>query len=500
MPNQMVLAWEIDVKNTTFGPVQAAAALAAVPLYTNPTTDPVLGQNFGLTVASDVSMQSGPSKAKRTLTLNMTPANTPSAPPPFPCHPDTSTSPVLPYPLRKAVTLPGSFFVSTGSAVVQTAFTQIPSLPAGSIIQFLAQQGVFYKVLSLTATSITLTAPYTGITGNSGAFKQIATPLPSAAIYSSSDLDTNGVATVPPIPAGSGAREVLITYKDSTGIGTFTSTVFLTGKRPVVVALSGGIDIAEIVNIVPMVSGAFGNNVGQLTLVELSEPLPTIQPDATPFDFRNLTDEAQGLISRALAYIPPSYFALSQQQSSAPQLEGEFELTTGAIIVPTSVDQTGVLFPGYVITFADDFRDNVQLPVDINYTIFAVTPKNITLTKAYRGLDTVGIGPNNNWPNNVGTRGLVGKTVSRKPSGATLVSPSPATTPDNDHLAATMGQFVNPGNAAPPPNAPLDPQTMQPAVTAAPGPAPNFLSGLFTRTLQLAIAGVPVVPQPITFV
>ena len=40
---------------------------------------------------------------------------------------------------------------------------------------------------------------------------------------------------------------------------------------------------------------------------------------------------------------------------------------------------------------------------------------------------------------------------------------------------------------------------MSPAVTAAPGPAPNFLSDHYAQTLQIALAS-PVAPQPIAFV
>jgi hypothetical protein len=84
-------------------------------------------------------------------------------------------------------------------------------------------------------------------------------------------------------------------------------------------------------------------------------------------------------------------------------------------------------------------------------------------------------------------------------TGATRVSPSAAFAPTNDHLAAVLGQFVNPGDAVPPPIPhTVDPATMQPAVTV--GGAVPFLSGFFARTLQLALAGVPVVAQPITFI
>ena len=502
MATQIVLKWTVDVTNTILGPVAAAAALAAVPLFGDPTTDPVLGQNYGLTVASDASAVSGPTTATRTLTLNMDAAHARKAPPPFPCRPRSATPPVLPYPLREAVTLPGSFFPTNGSTSVLTSMTQLPSLVTGSIIQFLSQQGVFYTVAAgTTPTSINLTTPYTGVTQNTGAFHEIAAPVTIAALYSSSDLDTAGVATVPPIPAGSGARTVTVTYKDTLGAAGST-TVSLTGRRPAAVALAGGtINIAEITNIVIASVGGFGNSIGEITLVELSDPLPPIRPNATPGTgigagqgdntFFALTDEAQLLISKALAYLPPSYFALAAQGTSTPHLAGDFIVTTGSKDVPTTADQTAALAPGNVIEFAEQ--------MGTLYTVAALGPKIVTLTTEYTGIDTNNTGlVNTGTNNNVGTKGNIGTTVIKKPTGAVRVSPSPAVPPSNVQLAGLLGQFVDPGNAAPPPSPPLVPATMQPPVTV--GGAVPFLSGLFTRTLQLALAGVPVVAQPITFI
>jgi hypothetical protein len=55
MANQLTLAFSIATSGSIYTPTQAAAKLSAVPLYTDDTTDPVLGQAFGLTVASDAS-------------------------------------------------------------------------------------------------------------------------------------------------------------------------------------------------------------------------------------------------------------------------------------------------------------------------------------------------------------------------------------------------------------------------------------------------------------
>jgi len=498
MPNQIVLEWEIDVTNTTFGPSNAAFQIsqANVPLYENATTDPVLGQLFGLTVASDTTAQPGGSLVTRTLTLNMTAANTPTAPPPFPAHPRTSTPPVLPYPLRTTVPLPeGSFFVSNGSMTVPTTASQIPSLPNGSSIQFLSQQGVFYTVASVGPTSIGLTAPYTGTTSNTGAFREAGAPVTLAAFYSTSDADTNGVATVPAIPAGAGARTVHLVYKDSTGAGPFTVTVPLTGRRPAPVTLAGGsIDIAEIENITIASAGGFGNNVGQITLVSLERAIPAIPANATPGTgigagqgtntFFALTDEAQGLIANALVYLPPSYFALAQHGMTTPQLLGDFSVTTDSANVPTSIDQTSSLAAGNTLQFASQ--------LGTTYTVLAVTPKVVTLTAPFTGIDTNNTGLNNTGTNNnVGTKGNIGTKVLNQLTGAIKISPSPAAVPSNAQLSTPLGQFVALETAQPPLNPPLTPMTV---------PVPTFLSGFFTRTLQLALAGVQVVSATITFV
>jgi hypothetical protein len=518
MPNQIVLAWTVDVTGSPLGPAGAATALGAVPLYMDPTTDPVLGQNFGLTVAGDVFSPPGvwpialpplsASQAGRVLTLNMTAVpGAPTAPPPFPCHPLTSTLPVLPYPLRETVTLAGSFFVATGATVIPTTATQLPALVTGSVIQFLAQQGVFYTVAAgTTSTSINLTTPYTGPSRNTEAFKEIAAPAKLTAIYSTSALDTAAIDFEPLENPGPGARSVSLSYLDSLGAAG-TVVVPLSGKFPAAVVLAGGtIDIETITAMSIASTGGFANSVGQITLAELSGPLPQI-PD--PEDntnaitaFLRVQDEAQLLLKRPLVYLPPSYFALAQQGASTPQLAGDFILTTGQISVPTTVDQTAALAAGNVICFAEQqAMDNRQLPVDVLYVIAAVSPKYVTLTRPFTGLDNTNTGTNQVGTNaNAGTKGNMGSELQKKPSGAFLITPSPAASPTNTQLAGPLGQFVDPGNAAPPLNPPLVPATMTPAMTAAPGAPPNVLSGLFTRTLQLALAGVPVVAQPITFI
>jgi hypothetical protein len=478
MANQIVLAWTVNVSGTSLGPAQAAAALAAVPLYDNPTTDPVLGQ-LGLTVATDATV-AGAGNATRTLTLNMTIVpGAPFAPPPFPCHPDTITPPVLPYRLRRAVSLPGAFLVATGSAVVATSTSQIGSLSVGDTIEFLEQLGVFYTVLLVGPTSITLTAFYTGTSADSLAAKILAAPVRRAALYSTSPLDTGGFATVPAIPAGSGARTVSLTYLDSLGAGPFTVTTTLTGRRPAAVALAGGsIDIAVITAMHVASTGAFANSVGQITLAELASALPVPLASATPADFLGpLTDEAQMLIDRALAYLPPSYFALAQQGASGPQLAGDFFVSTGSALVPTTADQTGALAPGNTIQFASQSNTT--------YTVQTVSSALVTLTAPYTGLDFNKKDANTNKrPNDLTAN------ANKQPTGAFRIAPSMAASPTNAQLSGPLAQFVNPGNAVPPPLPPLPPATMSP---------PTFLSGLFTQALQLALA-VPVVPSAIALI
>lgn len=495
MADQIVLSWVVDVAGAPISAADLATRLGAVELYDNPITDPTLGQFFGLTVASDVSAASGPTEATRTLTLNMDADNSPTAPPPFPCQPVTSDPPTLPYPLTRAQTLGGEFFATNGSAVVPTSQSQRQTLSAGDVIQFVSQEGVQYTVLSLTEAAVTLTAPFTGTSGNTEAFERVQAPATRPAVYSTSDLDRNEItATGPTIPAGPGAHDVEIEYFDSTGAGPFTAEVELTGRRPAEVPLDpGSIDIAIVTAMVAEDPGAFENSVGQITLVDLAEPLPELPFEPTPDEFRGrLTDEAQLLIDRPLVYLPPSYFAMSQQQASAPQLEGDFLVTTGSRRVVTEVDQTGVLATGHIIQFASQLT--APLPTgtrQVFYVVEDVAERSITLTEPYTGVDATFTGENNlGTLSNIETKGTVGKEVLEKATGAYLIEPTNAASPSDDQLAVHLAEHVEEQTAGPPPNAPLPPATV---------PAPTFLSDIFTRTLQGALAGIPIAPQEITF-
>jgi len=392
-----------------------------------------------------------------------------------------------PYFLVKNVTLVGSFFVTNGSMVVDTTATQLPSLVVGDLVQFLSQAGIFYEVMAITATTITLTTPYSGVTANTGAFKEVPAPVTFAFIYSTSPLDTGGFpTTVPPVPPGPGARKVELTYLDSTGAGPFTITTSI--PNPIGLA-PGSLDIAVIESLVITSTGSFKNSVGQITLAEVASTITELGPPTNPTseDFKRLIDKAQMLITRHLVYLPPSYFALAQQGASRPQLKGDFFVTTGQKHVPTTADQTAVLAPGHIIQFASQLTTNVPLgTVDVFYTIEAVGPKSLTLTQPYTGIDENFTG-NGNVNSNAGTMGNLGVEVQRKATGAMLIDPSPAAPPTNDELKVLLGQFVQPATVGPPP----DMLSL---------PAPTVLSSLFTQTLQLALAGVPIKPEPIAFI
>ena len=500
MADQIVLSWTVDVSGTLLGPAEAATALGAVPLYDNDTTDPVLGQFFGLTVASDTSFVSGPSEATRVLKLNMNSANDPEAPPPFPCQPVTSTPPTLPYPLTRAKPLSGSFFVQTGVAVVATTRNQTQTLNPGDVIEFLSQQGVQYTILSLTEDEITLTAAFTGKTANTGAFQRVAAPATKPALFSTSDLDSMAIPeTAPPIPDQPGAHEVDIQYLDSTGAGPFDAEVSLTGRRPVAVELeAGSVDIAVIIAMVIDDAGSFENSVGQITLVDMAEDIPELPFEPTPDEYRGrLTDEAQLLIDRHLVYVPPSYFAFSQQQRSLVKLEGDFFVTTGSKRVKTSEDQSAVLATGDVIQFASQRILASPLGTrQVFYVVEDVAEENITLSEPYTGVDDTFTGQKElGVTSNMETKGQVGAKVIEKRTDAFFIQNAAGDTqaepPTDDELAVHMAEYKETFTAGPPEPPPLTPVTI---------PTPTFLSDIFTKTLQLALAGVPVVPQEITFI
>ena len=394
----------------------------------------------------------------------------------------TGGSPVVPpsyYSLWTTKPLPGSFLTTPGSYVVATSDSQVPSLVVNATVQFLAQPGVFYAVKNIFAGSISIAPPYTGpFSEDDGAVEMIAAPAKIVAVYSTSPLDSNGLGA-PALPQGSGAQKVSLSYKDSNG-GAHTLVASLLGTYPLRVTLpafpAAGFDIAVITDVHVSQVGGFGNSVGQITLCELASAPPAIPTDADSTKLQTLNDQVQMLISRGLVYLPPSYFALAQQgastQGQSPLL-GEFllpgkdtvelasPLTPGGTSVATTVDQTSALATTNFIEFAAQ--------PGVPYKVLAVSGNGsrgvITLATPWTGLNDNPI-----------------------LSSATLVSPSPAAEPTNAQLSGAVAEFVNPGTAVPPPNRPLAPQTMS--------PSPTFLSGMFGRVLQLALA-VPVVPTAI---
>lgn len=443
MSNQIVLQWSVDVAETTFSPAQAAVALGAVVLYQDPATDPVLGQGFGLTVASDVTSATG-SGAQRVLTLNMNAsAGAPLAPSPFPCHPTQRTPPALPYKFERTAPCPGGFTAKNGQAVVATEFGQRPTLNPGDTIQFVSQLGVDYTVASVGASNgIVLTAPYAGNFSNTTALKVLPAAATLPAIYSTSPLDTSF--------NGRGAGAVTISYTDSLGASATVTTALL-GKRPSPIVLDGGtIDIAVVTDMHISTVGGFGNSLGQITLVDLSAPINNTSPADADTD-----DQAQLKIDRSLVYLPISYFSFAQQGAATPALAGDFAANPDSTNVFPTVDQTSALSAGNIMSFASD--------PDVDYTVATVTPKIITLTENYGGLTPV-------------------------VTAASIVSPSTAAPPTDAALKAPLSQYVNPGNAVPPPGAPLPPQAMT--------PAPIFLSDFFTQTISFTLA-MPVTPAVI---
>lgn len=457
MANQIVLAFSLETTNSIYTPTEAATKLGAVDLYADVSSDPVLGAAFGLTVASDASAAyseavltatnaspivvgvatteglttgmrvtiagatgntaangtyaisdltltsfklvgttgngaytgSGVATAPvatRTITLNMTSNDSPPAPPPFPCRP---TGPLVPPPDAP------------------------PTLP------YVLEETTIDRY---TRQPVTLPAPASLL-----------------AFYSTSTLDTNGVSTTPAIPAAAGAQIVQLDYHDSTGAGPFTVYTKLMGKFPAMVTLhAGSVDVAQVDACLLFQVGAFENSVGEITLSALSAPVPAIPTDATPEDFPALTDAAQLLLARPLIYLPPSYFALSQQETSDPPLAGDFWVKQGSPTVLTTVDQTGVLAATNILEFA------AQLGVE--YEVASVSATFVTLTTAYTGLSHPEIAPAAEAPYPAQS---VSEEADAVVSAAKLVSPSQAAPPDDAHLLTLLSEFTLPQTTAP---------------------------------------------------
>ena len=463
MANKIILAFSISTVSTIYSPAQAATKMSAVNLYTSPGTDPVLGQAFGLTVASDVVSDSGvtytgevsgpflpgeivtdsPGGGTATVALDEngmlffvagTAAGT------F-AHGDTITGGTsgATATVNNAAALGGPTSATPGATRVLTLnMTSEPGLPAPPPFPCrptgpLVPPPAGPQTLPYTLTETTIDR-YTRL--------PVTLPAPAAvvAFYSTSTLDTDGVATTPAIPAGSGAQVMTLTYKDSTGAGPFTVFTKLMGKFPAGVTLhAGSIDVAYITACFIEQTGAFENSVGQITLCALEAALPAIPADATPKDFfTGITDAAQLTILRPLVYLPPSYFALAQQQNSAPQLAGDFLVEQDSPTVLTPVSQVGVLAATNVLEFASQ--------PGVEYEVASVYATGLKLTTAYTGLSHAEIAPAAEVSHPAQS---VSDVADRVVTSASLVSPSQAAPPDSAHLTTLLAEFTLPQTTAP---------------------------------------------------
>jgi hypothetical protein len=464
MANQLTLAFSVATTNTIYTPAQAATKLAAVPLYESAGNDPVLGQAFGLTVASDEVSTGGVTytgEAGGPFLPGETVTDTPgggtatvaldddgtlyfvegTASGTF-AHGDTITGGTsgATATVNNAAALGGPTATTPGATrVLILNMTAVPGVPyappsfpcrpVGPLLPPPDAPPTLPYVLSQTTidryTRLPVTKP---------------APAPIVAFYSTNDLDTNGVATDPAIPAGSGAQIMALTYLDSTGAGPFTVHTNLTGKFPAVVTLhAGSVDVAEITECFISQTGAFKNSVGQITLCALAAVPAAIRTDATPADFPGLADTAQLTITRPLIYLPPSYFALAQQKNSAPQLAGDFLVAQGSPTVLTSVNQTGILAGGNTMEFAS--QPGVQ------YTVASIsTTGALKLTTAYTGLSPAEIAPAAEAPHPARS---VSVEADRVVTSAVLVSPSQAAPPTSANLMTLLAEFTLPQATAP---------------------------------------------------
>jgi hypothetical protein len=556
VPSQIALTFTVSTIGTILTPAQAAAKLAAVVLYANPVTDPVLGQFFGLTVEGDITL-AGAASAQRTITLNMTTAGRRApAPPFFPCQyigpqpqpqpqsnvtypgagrallevpnvapvptPPPNPPPQPPYPLVDASTQvtielqagsAAGTYTSTDvvevlgeasvMAIEATVDLQSPGTamyPAGTTIEVgqpapgtpneFTPTAIDASVAAIT-TVFQATVPEGGLpitatvsapggppgTANVSVTYATLTEPAIVALYSTSDLDTAGVPTLDtPIPPGAGAQSVSLTYIDPTG-ATHVIVTDLLGKFPAQVTLPA--PIAAVTDLHIASTGGFGNSVGQITLSSLSAPTAPIQPTV---DFQEQQDAAQNLLDTPLVYMPPSYFALAQQGAATPQLPGDFFVTTGSTNVPVTADLTAILFAGNTIRFASQAPQTTP-PTDYAVAAVSWNPVSeqglVTLTEPYTGYNKNLIDANNApRPTNETAN------ADEQQTGAMLIDPSPATVPSNAALAAPLTEYIGTAGVATP---------------SPPPPNPVGLSGLYARTLSLALAA-PVAAAPIVVV
>ena len=302
----------------------------------------------------------------RTLTLNINSAGVPPAPPPFPCRPLTATPPVLPYPFLRSTQLRGLLLVTNGSMTVETAQFQGATIPTNGLIQFLAQQGHFYGVSAVGPTSLTLSSPYTGVTGFSDAFQNVLAPATIAAVYSSSALDTAGVATNPLDPRRQRRAVNVDHILRFARRGPFTVTVALTGQRPAAVTLAGGsIDIAEVTDFLSRASAGSATASARSLSWNFRESLPVIPPICV----------AVGLLQRAhrpgaTVDSPPTHLHSAELQRALDTgcLRAALRVTSPYALArrtfsPRSI-RRGALTAGDEISFFLEESVEMQQPID----------------------------------------------------------------------------------------------------------------------------------------
>jgi hypothetical protein len=87
--------------------------------------------------------------------------------------------------------LSGTITVANGSAAVTTGTTQVGTVLPGDSLMFASQPGVTYTVLSVTASTITLTTPYSGTGTSTGAVDVCTASTAASAINTALGLLTN---------------------------------------------------------------------------------------------------------------------------------------------------------------------------------------------------------------------------------------------------------------------------------------------------------------------
>jgi hypothetical protein len=99
-------------------------------------------------------------------------------------------------PTTAVAALAGTFDVINGSATVATTSSQVAGVNPGDSLQFSTQLGTYYTVEAVTASAVTLTSPYSGVTTTLGYASNVCT-VSTAAAYLAYLIGLLGSATVP---------------------------------------------------------------------------------------------------------------------------------------------------------------------------------------------------------------------------------------------------------------------------------------------------------------